>query len=65
VVISTDLGLTIVEVKLDAQGVSLPGGQKLAWESAEAMAATQNVCLRAENGTATKIQSFQSHWAAL
>jgi hypothetical protein len=58
VVISTEPGLTTAEVKLDAQGMSSPGGQKLAWESVDATPATQNACLRAENGTATKTQSF-------
>jgi predicted methyltransferase len=55
---STDLGLTTVEVILDMDGVSFPGGQRLAWTSLEEMQADKNACFHIQDNAFEAIQAF-------
>jgi uncharacterized protein len=61
---SPDLGLTAVEVALDAEGVRFPHGATLSWESAERIARSETKCFLVERGTAREIQVFsaQTNW---
>ncbi len=56
--ISTDLGLTAVEVHLTAGGVQLPGEEELNWEALEGIAASENACFHVQHGRARKIDTF-------
>ncbi len=55
---SLDLGLSQVELALEGGGVILPGGEGLAWEEVERIAANAAACFAIEDGQATKIQRF-------
>lgn len=56
--VSPDLGLTTVEVKLDDDGVTFPGGELLTWDDAETIADDENACFALENSEIRKIQGF-------
>ena len=56
--ISPDLGLTTVEVTLDADGATFPDGARLAWGDAEAIADDEVGCFAVEAGEVRKIQAF-------
>lgn len=55
---SLDLGLSQVELAVEAEGVILPGGEGLAWEEVERVAANPAACFAIENGQAAKIQRY-------
>jgi uncharacterized protein len=55
---SLDLGLSSVEVALEARGVVLPDDQLLPWEEVEHIAGSPAVCFAIEECTAVKIQRF-------
>ncbi|MCC7209510.1 MAG: methyltransferase domain-containing protein [Anaerolineae bacterium] len=55
---SPDLGLSTVEVRLDAAGVLFPAGDRLAWADAEAVAGNDNGCFALHGGEIEKIQTF-------
>lgn len=57
-VTSLDLGLTQVEVALDAEGVGLTDGERLPWAALEEVAANETGCFALEGGALTKIQVF-------
>jgi predicted methyltransferase len=44
ILISTDLGLTRTEARIEAPGVKFPSGERLTWEETEEIAANQNNC---------------------
>lgn len=56
--ISLDLGLSRQEVRLEAEGVVLPGGQRLPWEEVDEIARSETACFAVEGGRAVKIQRF-------
>lgn len=56
--ISLDLNLTQSDVALDADGVTLPDGQRLAWSVIEDITASENGCYRIIDNAATKIQAY-------
>lgn len=60
-VASLDLGLTRVEVSLGPQGVDLPGGQCLSWDSLDEIGRNESVCYLIEGGEAAKIQRFSDY----
>ena len=55
---SLDLGLTTVEVGLDAETIALPDGQRLTWQAVEAIAGSERGCFFIEGGEPLKIQFF-------
>jgi len=55
---SLDLGLTTVEVLLEAERVVLPDGQWLSWESLEEIGQSETGCFVVEDNIAEKIQMF-------
>jgi hypothetical protein len=56
--VSLDLGLSSAEIAIRPEGVSLPGGQVLAWQDLETIASSQNSCFVIENGAPRKAQIF-------
>jgi predicted methyltransferase len=56
--VSLDLNLTQAEVGLEAEGVRLPGGERLDWETVEAIAAAESSCFVIEGGNAQAVQFF-------
>lgn len=57
---SFDLGMSRAEAALDAAGVSLPDGQRLAWPVIEEMAGEENSCYLVQEGAALRIQVFSA-----
>jgi predicted methyltransferase len=57
-VLSPDLGLSTVQVTLDAEGVCFPNGERLGWVALERIAAARNVCFALEDGTPREIRRF-------
>lgn len=57
-VTSVDLGLTSARVVLEADGVALPGGERLPWPVLENVADSETACFAVEEGAARKIQVF-------
>lgn len=55
---SPNLGLILVEVRLDAAGVHFPAGETLAWPDAQAIADSENGCFILRGGEIEKIQTF-------
>jgi uncharacterized protein len=55
---SIDLGLSVVEVRLDGDGVRFPGGESLSWPALERIAVTRNVCFALENGEPREIRAY-------
>ncbi len=56
--VSTDLGKSKVQVKLDSTGVSLPENQILSWDQVESIAESPSACYVIEQGVARAIQFF-------
>ncbi len=59
--VSLDLNRSLSEVTLDAAGVSLPDGQRLAWRVIETINESENGCFLIRDGAAAKIQVFSEH----
>jgi uncharacterized protein len=55
---SPDLGLTTLQVTLDADGVVFPDNQRVTWPDIEAIADAENACFRFEDSHIEKIQTF-------
>lgn len=55
---SVDLNLTAVEVGLDADGVVLPGGERLGWAEVKRIAGEPTKCFAIEAGAAREIAAF-------
>jgi predicted methyltransferase len=55
---SFDLGLSRAEAALDAAGVLLPGGQRLAWPAVEQITGEENACYLVQDGEPIRIQVF-------
>jgi predicted methyltransferase len=55
---SLDLGLTASQVSLAPDGVRLPDGQRLAWETVAEIAGDESVCYAVRDSAASKIQQF-------
>ncbi|MFN8494674.1 MAG: methyltransferase [Caldilineaceae bacterium] len=60
--ISTDLGLTRTEVKLQADFVEFANGERLVWSNVEEIAATEIVCFQIADGVATPIRQFSEEF---
>lgn len=58
ILISPDLGLSNIEVKLTESNVIFANGEKLAWEIITEIAENENNCFLAGGGSASIIQSF-------
>jgi predicted methyltransferase len=58
VMISLDLGLTVVEVRIDASGITFPDNEPLPWKVIEKINDSDTACFVIENGDAHKIQAF-------
>lgn len=56
--VSPDLGLTLVEVLIDAAGVCFPNGEMLDWDALQKVSESKNGCFLIEEGRARKIQLF-------
>lgn len=56
--VSLDLNLSHSTVALRADGVALPDGAVLSWDSVGAIAESENGCFVIENGVPRKIQSY-------
>jgi predicted methyltransferase len=56
--VSPDLGLSTVEVVIEAKGVEFPNGETLPWEAIEEISASPNNCFIIEEGEAHKILLF-------
>ncbi len=56
--VSLDLNLSQQDVTLTADGVSLPGGDTLAWQQIEAVQANENVCFKLVDGEWAEIRVF-------
>jgi len=55
---SLDLGLSAVQVRLDAGGATLPDGHQIPWETLEQIRAEVTACFAIRDGEAVKIQAF-------
>ncbi len=56
--VSLDLNLSLADVALGDDGITLPDGQYLTWHHIEAIAHSENGCFHIANNTATKIQAY-------
>jgi predicted methyltransferase len=56
--VSSDLGLSIVEVGIGSQGVRFPGGQDLGWDDVVRISESEVGCFFLEGGVLRKIQAF-------
>lgn len=63
--VSPDLNRTLVEVRLDADGVRFPGGERLAWDDAARIAEAENKCFLLQDGEIEEIRAFSevTGWA--
>ena len=59
--LSTDLGLTTVEVHRSASGWSLPDGQLLSVSQMELILGDQNSCFQLRDGELEKVEAFSPH----
>ncbi|MBV9792081.1 MAG: methyltransferase domain-containing protein [Chloroflexi bacterium] len=59
--ISPDLGLSTVEIVLEAEGARFPVGELLAWDDAEVMLDEENKCFVLQNDTIDEIRIFSEH----
>ncbi len=59
--VSPDLGLSRVEVSIEAQGVRFPGGEFLDWDAVEEIRHTPNSCFVVRDGTLQKVQAFSEY----
>jgi predicted methyltransferase len=57
---SPDLGLTQVEVSLDAEGIVFPEGRRVTWAEAEEISDARNACFVVRDGGLHAIQAFSS-----
>jgi predicted methyltransferase len=57
-VVSPDLGLSTIQVVLDADGVRFPNGDRVTWAALERIRAARNVCFALENGEPREIRIF-------
>ena len=55
---STDLNLTASEIKLQAEGVLFPNGERLDWKSLEEISGNETACYIVENNIAKTIKGF-------
>jgi predicted methyltransferase len=55
---SLDLGLTGVEIRLEPDRITLPGGQWLPWSDVEAIGSDEAVCYVIEGNAAHKVHRF-------
>jgi predicted methyltransferase len=58
---SADLGLSSVDVSIQAQGVTFPGGAGLRWSTLEMICEQENACFLVSGAAATKIQAFSDY----
>jgi predicted methyltransferase len=58
IAISLDLNLTQSEVRLEAEGVVLPDGQRLAWEQVTEIAENEATCFQVQDSRLERIQFF-------
>jgi uncharacterized protein len=58
VMASTDLNLTQSEIKLQAENVFFPTGERLDWKSLEEISSNETACYSVENNTARAIRGF-------
>jgi predicted methyltransferase len=58
VLVSPDLGLTEVEVVIDAAGARFPAGHTLGWDAVQEIHKTTNSCFLVQGGRAGRIQLF-------
>jgi uncharacterized protein len=58
---SPDLGLTSVEVALEAEGVRFPNGELLSWADAETILGDENKCFVLQEHTIDEIRVFSEH----
>jgi len=56
--ISPDLNRTTVRVSIEPDGAVFPGGERLRWEDAETIAASDNTCYLLEQGEVRAIKVF-------
>jgi len=56
--VSPDLGLTTVEVVIQADGVLFPGGARLAWPMAEKIVGSETACFTLAGAQIEKISAF-------
>lgn len=59
--LSPDLGLTTVEVTLEAEGVRFPSGELLTWKAIDTITSSPHNCFTLEEGVPRKVQAF-SPW---
>ncbi|HZQ05236.1 MAG TPA: methyltransferase domain-containing protein [Anaerolineae bacterium] len=55
---STDLGITTVQARLDADGIHFPSSEFLSWSNAEKVARDENACFVLRDSAMQKIQTF-------
>src|SRR5919198_1249072 len=55
---SLDLGLRACELRLTTEGIDLPDGQRLAWESIEEIAESDTGCFFLRNSQIEKVQLY-------
>ena len=60
--ISTDLGLSIEEVRLNADGVFFANGQSLTWAGIEEINASESACFYIENNSPKAIQGYSEEF---
>jgi predicted methyltransferase len=56
--ISTDLNLSKTPVRLDAEGIQFPEGERLSWDNAEKIAREENSCFVLDANGISKIKTF-------
>jgi predicted methyltransferase len=56
--VSPDLGLSVVEARLEPDRVVFPNGEWISWEALADVAASNTACFAVENGGAAKIQAY-------
>ncbi len=61
-VISTDLGLSEMDVTLADSGVVFPDRQELAWDAVEEIARTETTCSKVFDGRSERIQIYSSQF---
>ena len=61
-IISTDLGLSEMDVSLIESAVVFPNGQELGWDTVEEIARTETTCFHVLNGRAERIQIYSQEF---
>lgn len=59
--VSPDLGLTTLDVTIEAEGVRFPGGEYLTWEDIEMIRRSPNNCFVVEEREVRKVQVFSEY----